>query len=774
MQLSPGTTSESKRDFDLVRNCPTLYTYLLGVNATIRNFRRYVIEERDEHAYRGWRTLGSIRLQPDGTIKCSDPQYDPTKEQAARIAEEVKAANFPSSIAATRANVDQLKTTHLRNVADQDITVFMAPDGEKVLFVQQRTYKPNGIEKQADLPWSFYSDGAWRNLEPDDGLPLWGLDRIRKGTRFLVHEGAMGAKKVRQLVDAGGERLTSHPWCEDLKRFQHLGWPGGTDRIKDVNWGPLQKLGPEHEVVFVADNDRKGKEAVTKISQRLLRSLSVIMFDDCFPNTFDLADPWPQRPEWWKGKRYVGPTFDDLRSSATWATRQINFGALTATGLPAKPIFKVRNEFADEWVWVENVNAFVNRQQTNRLLTTESFDRAVKPFSHVSNTSDLLVEHLSSHVRSGIYRPGAVQGVINVKGQGSCINIYRPPIIAPIKGDAGPFDEFMELLIPDEGDRHQTWRWCATLLAQLHYKMLYAVLLASEQQGVGKSTLGLILAELVGLWNASFPDEQEIVDSTFNEWVAHKRLAVVQEIHSGHSWKAYNVTKSVITDPHVTVKRKYIRNYLDENWVHIFACSNNKRPLMIEDKDRRWLMPGVTEVKQPEQYWTKFYAWLHADGLGIIKRKALDFPDYVKESENASPTTVKRRAIAESRTRGQEIAFDLGKHVAWLNQDPRNQKVVLLVSEVHRWVAGRLEVAATSHKFDRPLMIRRALLEAGLVEIPRVDSQTKEPKEDPRFAIEGEMTVVVANFTPPWPVASFRDQLKPYYKHPREVARSDF
>src|SRR5262249_44101127 len=206
----------------------------MRVGATIRNFRRYVIQEEDEHAYRGYRTLAHIRLNADGTITCDDPQYNPKDEEKVHIAEEVKAANFPHSIAGTIAGVDQLKATQLRNVADKDIIVFMAPDGEKVLFVQQRTYKADGIEKKADLPWSFFSDGKWRNLEPDDSrLPLWGLDRLRKGTRFLVHEGAMAAKKVRQLVDAGGESLTNHPWCEDLKRWQHLGWPGGTDRIED-------------------------------------------------------------------------------------------------------------------------------------------------------------------------------------------------------------------------------------------------------------------------------------------------------------------------------------------------------------------------------------------------------------------------------------------------------------------------------------------------------------------------------------------------------------
>ena len=84
-------------------------------------------------------------------------------------------------------------------------------------------------------------------------------------------------------------------------------------------------------------------------------------------------------------------------------------------------------------------------------------------------------------------------------------------------------------------------RWCATLVARPDIRMEYGVLLISEMQGVGKGTLGeRILAPLVGPWNCSFPTEQSIVDSSFNSWIAHKRLAVVHEIYAGHNIKAYN------------------------------------------------------------------------------------------------------------------------------------------------------------------------------------------------------------------------------------------
>jgi hypothetical protein len=111
-------------------------------------------------------------------------------------------------------------------------------------------------------------------------------------------------------------------------------------------------------------------------------------------------------------------------------------------------------------------------------------------------------------------------------------------------------------------------RWCATLIEKPDVKMHYGVLLISETQGVGKGTLGeKILAPLVGIGNTSFPGEEEIVDSKYNYWMAHRRLAVVHEIYAGHSSRAYNKLKSVITDFNIEVHKKYMADYRVENWV---------------------------------------------------------------------------------------------------------------------------------------------------------------------------------------------------------------
>lgn len=685
---------------------PHLNAYIARVHARQRNFARWVVEHKDEDAYRGWHTLATIKLSGDGTISCSSPLFAPTDEEVEAIKLELRNVQRPKSIPTKLAQLARLKSDQLRGVNDKDIFVYKTTGDDCVLFVQQRTYKADGVTKEADLPWSFFDDGNWYNMEPsDDMLPIYGQDRMANANRFMIHEGAAAAKKVQALVDEGGARLAAHPWADALRNHAHLGWPGGTDRVDVVDWSPIKKLGGHKYVVLVADNDQKGIEAVAKVSRILSRTLDVVIFDSRFPDTFDLADPWPNHPEFYlerhTDRRYIGPTFDELCQSATWATQ--------IRKLPGseKPVITVRNQFAAEWVYIKMLNVFVNRRRPHRMLTKDVFNQHVHRFSDADDTARLLSKHVIAHCDTAIYRPGSIQGIINVDGE-RAINIHRPPRIRPPENpDPALFLEFMEHLIPDPGDRKHVMRWCATLIAKPHVRMRYALLLMSEIQGVGKSTLGEILAKLVGLWNASFPSENDIVDSDFNGWLAHKRLAVVQEIYSGHSWKAYNKLKSKIADRWVDVNKKYVPQYTDENWCNILACSNSMRPLRMEDEDRRWLIPRVTEELKELAYWQRLHYWLEFDGLGAIEQWAKEYGHYVSEGDHAPSTTAKERLILESRTPVLKAAYEIGCKA----KETTNEKILLLVDEVLEYAKGCFPHERNT---DTSLDVRKVLLASGL------------------------------------------------------------
>src|SRR5262249_37359276 len=153
---------------------------------------------------------------------------------------------------------------------------------------------------------------------------------------------------------------------------------------------------------------------------------------------------------------------------------------------------------------------------TNRKYDKEEFNLAVAPYSHVEDTARLLGKKQSPQAATIAYEPGQPGGLI-VLDNVHAINVYRPGHVKPQSGNHGPWLDFMTHLIPGEEDRHEALKYCATLIARPDVRMLYAILLVSEVQGVGKTTLAeKILAPLVGMHNTSFPNEKQVTESRFN------------------------------------------------------------------------------------------------------------------------------------------------------------------------------------------------------------------------------------------------------------------
>jgi hypothetical protein len=747
---------------DNYRLYPALAGYIDRIAAELeaevdqRSFKRFGLVRR-EGKYNKDQTV--VAFAADGSVTVRDnnddaaPKLMPTKEEAEALKAEFVRRDFPSSVHASEARTRQQRSK-LGISSDSWFEIRSQRDRSEIIMCRQRIDKEDG--GKAYTPWTYFSDGHWRNMEPDsDLLPLWKPEKRRSkyGSRLMIHEGEKKARFVDGLVNDIMRRaeLKAHPWAAWLVGFEHWGWISGAPNPNRTGWSELLAENPT-EIVVVADNDQVGIDAIPRISRALLRPMKVITFKDHgFPPSFDLADDWPRQPKWWDkdGQRYVGPTFDDCLESATWATDKIQ-----PTG-KGPPTYRIRPQFAAEWVVVIGLAEplFIHRDQTYQKLSEKAFNVAVKPFSHVENPARYLKSSFSSQVKGITYNPAHPPEVINVTGENQ-INTFRPPIIKAIDGDVAPFTDFMEHLIPIESDRIEVERWVATFIARPDIRMLYAILLISETQGVGKSTLGYILALLAGLWNTSYPSEEAIVGSNYNPWVAHKRLAVVNEIYAGHSWRAYNKLKDEITEPHVDVSEKYLPSYRIDNWLHIFACSNSMHALRVDDDDRRWLIPKVTENLKKKSYWTNLYAWLRVDGLGIIKWWASDFlktHNPVEQGEHAPDTMMKRQVIAEGRSDGEKTAYDLGVHIAGLARDKDDdgkpqtpRKIIIDIPDVRDLVATRRGIKKTgvdNQYLEKPARLRKMLVAGGLLE-----SYRNANGERQRFTIDRKSTEIVANF----------------------------
>ena len=778
---------------------PSLKAYLSKVGATLVSIRKAEVIEDTEDRYR--RVADTIRFK-DGhlTWSCDVLAVDDA-EKAAIEAELSGDAKLQS------VGIKTIDTAPFRNANPDALFIYRNAEGD-IIFVQQRIFRENGI-KDSDLAWSYWSDGIWRMMEPDGLLPLFGLDqKLSQRATILIHEGAKCAKYCQWLAEGktveAREAFAALPedWAFLIEHSAHIGWPGGAPNSHKVDWSPLRRLSAQ--LILVLDNDDGGKDAAPKIANALGRQLDAIRFDNHFPPGFDLGDPFPEADNltgepWWEdrggGRRWRGPRRDNHIFPATWATRQ-----LPSEG--GRPPFALTQDFKRQWYFAVTPAVFVHRDMVQVQLVEDEFNARVRPFADVENVARLLrAQSYSSQADGLTYEPGEQSGIVNIDRQ-RLINVHRPTMVRPIKGDPGPWIDFINYLVPVENECWHLQRWCATLIAKADRRMEFSCLVVSEMQGVGKTTLGeSILAPLVGWWNTSVPSETDVVEGSFNSWLAKVRLIIIHEIYAGQSKRAYDQLKSVVTEKKVTINEKFVKPYILPNRACVFASSNSLHALYMDDEDRRWLVVHATEERRPESYWQGFYDWLKGDGLGVIYQWAIDFvakDGAVGPGEHAPETVAKSGMIEESRSEGKGLAFHLGEQIAALGDwrpklvlrttQPDEDMALLLTAErqpldlsslkrgitysmsievvppikialvidsdLREWIAvqrgftkfdksnGQNVADLNAKNLERPLTLRKMLTKAGL----KLPARKPDAKRESRYMIDGRAQTVVFNF----------------------------
>ncbi len=745
----------SRRLVSALDELPAVRDYLNRVGASLKGLRRAVVEGDREGGYLTERA--EIRFTPDGAITAPSG-YEPTQAEQAGIRAALEGVRLPA------AEPFRHMGKHLPGpgqvpwaIADpDDLAVCWDRKREQILFVQERRCRkdPKGhaTGDKYYVPWTYFDDGKWRQTEPDSLLPLWGLDQIGSHTSVIVHEGAKAAQFCARLISDADEglyatsgpsvearkRLLDHPLRDLLEAGPHLGWLGGAPNAHCTDWAALRLAGVK-QVILVCDNDRVGKDASSRISLLCGLPMRTVFFDDRFPLSFDLADPVPS--SLYKctadgGRSYCGPRTRDLLSTATWATRR-----LEPEGR-GRPSHDLRPEFLGEWFVVNQPLCIVRSGRPEELLSDAQFNSAVRPYSHVDDTARLLRRYPSAFLDGLAYDPGMPAGQVSKDGR-RLFNTHSPPVIlGDGKGDPQPWFEFLEQVFPVADDRHQVMRWCATLIAKPETRMAYGLLLMSETQGVGKTTLGEeLLAPLVGRHNTSIPEESQVTEANFNGFLARKRLVIVSEIYAGDNRKAYNRLKRWVTDTTVQINEKYREAYELPNWAHFLACSNSKRALAIEDTDRRWLVPTVTEDVWAQNKWDAFYGWLAGDGLSIVRRWAGEFAarHAVKAGERAPTTSAKQALILDTMGEGRRLVMEFGEEL--VERSRSGEKLALFLHDVREWLAAE---KGSADKLEGERVIADTLRKVGGLHFLH---------RDKRPSVSGVKRAVLVNFDPgdlPW------------------------
>jgi len=221
--------------------------------------------------------------------------------------------------------------------------------------------------------------------------------------------------------------------------------------------------------------------------------------------------------------------------------------------------------------------------------------------------------------------PGNKQKIIFKNGM-AMVNTWHEPdyrSAAPIVSDA--FDKFLDFVIPNTKERTVFLDWLAWVLQHENHKPSWAILLYSEKQGTGKSTLADVLKELFGSMNTGRINGVSKLVGRFNKEVLANKLVIVEEVEVKRGSPQANRIKSLITEDNTMVEAKNMPVYVEDIFC-AFVMTTNHLPLWLEESDRRFFIlnfdhPGYANGGSQYKLFTKL--------VGELKSK-LKEPKFIR------------------------------------------------------------------------------------------------------------------------------------------------
>ncbi|WP_292552244.1 primase-helicase family protein [Methylobacter sp.] len=254
------------------------------------------------------------------------------------------------------------------------------------------------------------------------------------------------------------------------------------------------------------------------------------------------------------------------------------------------------------------------------------------------------------------FAPGQSADVIT-QGQLE-LNTWVPSAITAIEGDATMFLDLVDLIFDHDSEAVAFFLDAIAALVQKPGVKWAFMILIIGPQGIGKSLLCEMVAELVGHSNVAFPTH-EVLKSPFTGWLMNAYVVIFHELDRMGREVATRL-KHWITSETLLINSKNVPEFHIRNYANILACSNHDDIATIEEDDRRMFSWLSKAEKQPPDYYTRLYNWFfQEEGKSVV----LDFllrRDISRFNPNAAPprTACRSRLIENGRSECDNFLLD--------------------------------------------------------------------------------------------------------------------
>ncbi len=243
------------------------------------------------------------------------------------------------------------------------------------------------------------------------------------------------------------------------------------------------------------------------------------------------------------------------------------------------------------------------------------------------------------------------------------LNTWKGWGSVPKRGSVQPFMDLLAYVFGThkEGKLAQKWflQWAAYPLIHPGAKLLSAVVIWSNEQGVGKSFLAYFLGAIYGRDNWREVGQKDLVGS-FSGWVKNKQLIIGNEITGSDNREVVDQLKALITSPRVSVNEKYIPEYELPNVCNFMFNSNRPSAVFVEQADRRFFIWEV-QTKAPQTFFDALDEWKNnPDNIAAIHHYLLNV-DLTGFSPTSAPpmTSAKEDMIEAGRSSHSNWCYKL-------------------------------------------------------------------------------------------------------------------
>lgn len=277
--------------------------------------------------------------------------------------------------------------------------------------------------------------------------------------------------------------------------------------------------------------------------------------------------------------------------------------------------------------WVKKVDAYFN-------IETRRF---FKNFHHVReafmNEGRELIDAKTSKLVIDLWGESAnrrtVADVAYLPGQPevteeNVLNLWKPADIQPKKGTPKRWLELVHYIMREPEYARWFLQWLAYPVQHPGAKLLQAVFVYGEKQGIGKTFVVDPIMELVYGKHNFHRLQSDDLTSKHNTYAANRLFIVTNEVwlpEFKDRRSAMSILKDMITRERVTVDEKFQPKVTYDDHCNYYFTSNHADALVLEKGDRRFFVIEAPTKKLSQSDYNELDTWVReGDGAAVILR----------------------------------------------------------------------------------------------------------------------------------------------------------